>query len=70
MTSNSLSLYSAKCFACNHKIINSKIPSGYEWRFDSRVKRCVLCKIGDDGCYYEKKIDIYITCGSRESAIG
>lgn len=55
-----MSLYSAKCLGCNPNIKGVTISSEYQWRFDTRTKRCLLCKVGDTGCYYEKKIDIYV----------
>ncbi|EWS74814.1 transmembrane protein, putative (macronuclear) [Tetrahymena thermophila SB210] len=70
LTNNPLSLYSAKCLGCNQNIQGIKISDEYHWRYDQKNKKCLLCKKGDVGCYYEKKIEVYVACGSKEGAIG
>ncbi|EAR93712.2 transmembrane protein, putative (macronuclear) [Tetrahymena thermophila SB210] len=70
LTNNPLSLYTAKCLGCNQNIKDIKISDDYHWRFDQKNKKCLLCKKDDIGCYYEKKTEVYVTCGSKGGAIG
>ncbi|KAL4503854.1 hypothetical protein ABPG73_017597, partial [Tetrahymena malaccensis] len=70
LTNNPLSIYSAKCLGCNYNIADIKISDDYHWRYDQKNKKCLLCKKDDIGCYYEKQTELFVTCGSKEGAIG
>ncbi|KAL4512025.1 hypothetical protein ABPG72_005027 [Tetrahymena utriculariae] len=70
LTNNPLSLYSARCLGCNQNIQGIKIPDDFNWRYDQKNQKCLLCKKEDVGCYYEKKTEVYVTCGAKEGAIG
>ncbi|EWS74172.1 hypothetical protein TTHERM_001076853 (macronuclear) [Tetrahymena thermophila SB210] len=66
-----LSLYQVKCYSCKQQLpSNYGDMQKYEIRYDKARKRCIYCLKNDNGCFFKKKTEIFVECGTASQPLG